>query len=136
MGKEWKSEYFSTNTNGGVTIKGLNASKVLSQESVTTPAGTFDTFKIERQEKEYNAKDPSRFSEFQVTLWYAPGINHWVRRTIVNRVENRLNTKETDELVVTWSNRRCAGAVKNQQRNSTNTAAGMANAFFAASSRQ
>jgi hypothetical protein len=99
LGKEWKSEYFSTNTKSGVTMKASYLSKVTAQETVTTPAGTFDTFKIERQVKEFNTADPSRSTDRQVTVLYAPQINHWVRRTIVERVEKRVRSNEIDELI-------------------------------------
>jgi hypothetical protein len=101
VGKEWRLEFFSTNTKTGVNTKASNLSKVVAQEAVTTAAGTFDTFRIERQVKEYNTADPSRSEEAQVTLWYAPQINHWVRRTIVDRIEKRLRSNQTDELVGT-----------------------------------
>ena len=99
VGKEWRLEFFSTNTKTGVNMKASNLSKVVAQETITTPAGTFDTFKIERQVKEYNTADPSRSREAQVTLWYAPQINHWARRTIVDRVEKRIRSNQTDELI-------------------------------------
>jgi hypothetical protein len=99
VGKEWKFEYFTTNVKTGLTTKALDQSKVAAQEAVTTPAGTFDAFRIERQVKEYNTADPSRWTEYQITLWYAPQINHWARRTILTKVENRTRSKETDELI-------------------------------------
>jgi hypothetical protein len=32
------------------------------------------------------------------TTWYAPQINHWVRRSIVTSVDGRLRSNNTDEL--------------------------------------
>jgi hypothetical protein len=99
VGKEWMASYFSSNVKTGVTVKGSYLSKVVAQEALTTAAGTFDTFKVERQVKEYNTADPSRSTEVQETLWYAPQINHWVRRATVERVEKRLRSSHTDELI-------------------------------------
>jgi hypothetical protein len=48
---------------------------------------------------EFNIADPSRSTEAQVTLLYAPQINHWVRRTILIKLQKRLRSQETDELV-------------------------------------
>jgi hypothetical protein len=80
-------------------MKASNLSKVVAEETITTQAGTFDTFRVERQVKEFKTADPSRSEESQVTLWYAPQINHWVRRTIIDRIEKRLRSNQTDELV-------------------------------------
>jgi hypothetical protein len=99
VGKEWRLQYFTSNTKTGANFKSSDLSKVVAKETVTTDAGTFEVFRIERQVKEFNTADPSRSSESQITLLYAPQINHWVRRTIVNKVEKRLRSNETDELV-------------------------------------
>lgn len=99
VGKEWRLQYFTSNTKTGTHFKSSDLSKVVAKETVTTDAGTFEVFRIERQVKQFNTADPSRASEFQITLLYAPKINHWVRRTIVAKVEKRTRSNETDELV-------------------------------------
>jgi hypothetical protein len=87
VGKEWRLQYFTSNAKTGANFKSSDLSKVVAKETVTTDAGTFEVFRIERQVKEFNTADPSRGSESQITLLYAPQINHWVRRTIVHKVE-------------------------------------------------
>ena len=99
IGKEWRSEYVASNVRTGVNLKGSYLTKVVEQETVMSPAGSFETFKVERQVKEYNSADPSRSTETQFILWYAPQINHWARRTITTKVEKRLTSNETDELI-------------------------------------
>jgi hypothetical protein len=99
VGKEWRLQYFTKNTKTGANFKSSDLSKVAAQETVTTDAGTFEVFRIERQVKEFNTADPSRATESQITLLYAPQINHWVRRTIVNKVDKRVRSNQTDELV-------------------------------------
>jgi hypothetical protein len=99
VGKEWRSEFVTSNVQTGVNMKASSLSKVVAQETVTTPAGTFGTFKIERQVKDFNIADPSRSTETQFVLWYAPEINHWVRRTIVTKVSKRTVSNESDELI-------------------------------------
>jgi hypothetical protein len=99
VGNEWKTDFEERNLQSGVNMKGVSLSKVAAQESVTTPAGTFDTFRIERQVKEFNATDPSRSIEMQFVLWYAPQIDHWVRRTAATRVDKRLRSNSSDELI-------------------------------------
>jgi hypothetical protein len=99
VGQEWRSEYDQINVQTNVKIKATSVSKVLAQEMVTTPAGTFDTFKIERQVREFNVADPSRLTETQFVLWYASEINHWARRTILTRIEKRLRSNMSEQLV-------------------------------------
>jgi hypothetical protein len=99
MGKEWRSSYTTSNTQTGANTKVSSLAKVVAQETVTTPAGTFETFKIDRQLKEYSIADPSRYRDMQVTMWFSPQINHWVRRTFVVKQEKRTISNTSDELV-------------------------------------
>jgi len=98
VGKEWRSEYYEVNTLTNVRNKASHLTKVSGQEAITTPAGTFQTFKIERQAKVYNIVAPSSFVEYQVALWYAPELNHWVRRTTVTKIERRTRDNISEEL--------------------------------------
>ncbi len=99
VGKEWHSEYQSRNRQNGTNLKGSSLSKVVAQESITTSGGTFDTFKIERQWRELNASDPSKFFEGLTVMWFAPQINHWVRRTFLVKFEKRTRSNTSEELV-------------------------------------
>jgi hypothetical protein len=99
VGKEWRIEFEQRNAQNGVNMKGTSLSKVTMQEMTTTQAGTFDTYRIERQVREVNAADPSRSIEHQFVLWFAPQINHWVRRTTLTKVEKRTRASTMDELV-------------------------------------
>jgi hypothetical protein len=99
VGKDWRLEYTFSNAKNGVNMKATSLSKVVAQESVTTPAGTFDAFKIDRQVKEFNVADPSKLIESQWLMWFAPQINHWVRRTTIVKAEKRVRATTTDELV-------------------------------------
>ena len=98
MGKEWRSNYTTRSTQAANT-KSTSLSKVVAQETVTTPAGTFETFKIDRQVKEYHTADPSRYQDIQMLMWFAPQINHWVRRTFIVKQEKRTVSGTTDELI-------------------------------------
>src|SRR5262249_19680532 len=59
-GKEWRQVYTTSNTQTGENRKSSSLARVVAKKTVTTPAGTFETFKIEREIKEYNIADPSR----------------------------------------------------------------------------
>src|SRR5262249_16309712 len=99
VGKEWRSTYTTRNTKTGVNAKSSSLSKVVAQETVTTPAGTFETFKIERQVKAYNSADPSRYQDVQMVTWFAPQINHVVRRTTIVKQEKRTASNRAVELI-------------------------------------
>jgi hypothetical protein len=98
VGKEWRSEFDAKNLRTGVNTRGSNSSKVVAQETLTTPAGTFETLKIDRRVREFNTSDPSKLWEVQTLLWYAPQINHWVRRTTLVKFEKRARSHTSEEL--------------------------------------
>jgi hypothetical protein len=98
VGKTWRTEFEAKHAQTGVNVKGSSLSKVVAQEPVTTTAGTFDTFKIERQVKQFNTADPSKLTEVQVVIWYAPQINHFVRRTTLVKFEKRTRSNKSEEL--------------------------------------
>jgi hypothetical protein len=98
VGKEWRSEYYEVNTLTNVKNKASHLTKVSGRETITTPAGTFETFKIERQARMFNIAAPASFAEYQVVLWFAPEVNHWVRRTIITKVERRTRGSISEEL--------------------------------------
>ena len=98
VGKEWRSEYEAKNLQSGANRKGSALSKVLAQEKITTSAGTFDTFKIDWQAREFNPADPARSSELEVVTWFAPQINRWVRQTAVVKSDKRTRSSTSEEL--------------------------------------
>jgi hypothetical protein len=98
VGKEWRSEFEAKSLQNGTNLKGSSRSKVLAQEKIMTSAGTFDTFKIEWQAKEFNTADPSKNSELESVTWFAPQVNRWVRQTSVVRIDKRTRTSTSEEL--------------------------------------
>jgi hypothetical protein len=82
-----------------VSWRRSGTAKVVAQESVTTRAGTFDTFKIETSLQFQNANDPTKKYQAVFQIWYAPVIDHWVKRSAVSRSEGRVREKSTIELV-------------------------------------
>jgi hypothetical protein len=98
VGKEWRTEYEARNTQTGAGYKGSVLNKVVAQETITTPAGTFDTFKIETRVRSIVTSDPSQASEFENVTWWAPKINHWVRRRLVTKFQHRTLSITSEEL--------------------------------------
>jgi hypothetical protein len=99
IGKTWSVRGSDLNSTAGVGWKRSVTSKVIARESVTTRAGTFETFKIETSIQLQNAQDPTRKFQEVLQTWYAPAIDHWVKRSSVQRSGGQVRNKDTTELV-------------------------------------
>ena len=98
-GASWKSEGDDINNSNGNIWKRSGRSKVVGQETVTTKAGTFETIKIETIVNRRPTNDPTRKMEIIQQTWYAPAIDHWVKRTQIGRGNGNLIFNNTLELV-------------------------------------
>jgi len=98
-GANWKFEGDDINASNGNIWKRSGRSKVVGQETITTKAGTFETFKIETAINRRPTNDPTRKMEIIQQTWYAPVVDHWVKRTQVGRVNGNLVFNNTIELV-------------------------------------
>jgi hypothetical protein len=99
VGKTWTFRSNDVNAGNGYIWNRSGTSKVVGQESVTTRAGTFETFKIETNYLNRNSADPTRKEEVTSETWYAPAIDHWVKRSFVSRVNKHLRVNNTIELI-------------------------------------
>jgi hypothetical protein len=99
VGKTWPVRANNVNNTSGASWKRSGTSKVVGQESIQTKAGTFDTFKIETTYVAKNVKDPTRDEEITSQTWYAPAIDHWVKRVVAVRATKHLRTNNSIELV-------------------------------------
>jgi uncharacterized protein DUF3108 len=98
VGKQWRAEGNSANLQTGVALQTSALAKVVGQEQITTPAGTFDTFRVELTVRQINTKDQTKSSTLNTVTWYAPAINRWVKRQTEVRFEGRLRDSLYDEL--------------------------------------
>jgi hypothetical protein len=98
-GKTWTFQSTDVNASSGYSSKRTGSSKVVGQESVTTRAGTFDTFKIETTYSLRGANDPTKKYQVTTQTWYAPAINHWVKRASVAKADGHVRENSTMELV-------------------------------------
>jgi hypothetical protein len=96
IGKTWPIKSNDTNVSANATFRRAGTT---AKESVTTTAGTFDTFKIETSIQTVNIKDPSRKIQLLQTTWYAPDIDHWIKRSSETRIDGQVRDKSTMELV-------------------------------------
>jgi len=99
VGKSWSFQSNNTNGTNGAIWKESGTSKVVGRETVTTKAGTFDTFKIETSFSTQNVKDVTRKNEIVYQTWYAPDIDHWVKRISVIKSDGHVRSNNILELV-------------------------------------
>lgn len=99
VGSTWKFQGNDQFPSKGVNYQRVGTSKVVGEESITTKAGTFNTFKIESNSSSRNANDPTKKNEFTATNWYAPAIDHFVKRTSKILSDGHVNEITTLELV-------------------------------------
>lgn len=82
----------------GVAFRVSGVAKVVGEERVTTPAGTFDTYRVDTMVKLLNTRDQTKSQTWTFVFWYAPSVNRWVRRKTEARYEGRLRDSFVDEL--------------------------------------
>lgn len=100
VGKTWTFEGNDINSANGNNIwKRMGKAKVVAQESLTVKGGSFDTFKIETSYTTRNVNDPTKTTQVTTQTWYAPAIDHWVKRTFVSHVNKHLMANNTIELI-------------------------------------
>lgn len=99
VGKTWSAKASDVNRTTGFDWKRTTRSKVVGQESLTTRAGTFETFKIEITFEFQSAKNPSKKFQEEAQVWYAPAIDHWVKQANVTRSDGRVRSRYTSELI-------------------------------------
>jgi hypothetical protein len=80
VGSNWNFQSTDVYAARGLSYKRSGSAKVVAQETITTAAGTFDAFKIETTATSRNANDPTKKSDLLLTTWYAPSVDHWVKR--------------------------------------------------------
>lgn len=99
VGATWSFSGDDVAASKGAIWKRSGNAKVVGQETITTKAGTFETYKIETTMSRRPTNDPTRRMEATGVTWYAPAIDHWVKRTFVARGNGHLLTNNVIELV-------------------------------------
>jgi hypothetical protein len=99
VGKSWPLKSTAFNSSNGVSLKVSGTSKVTGKETITTRAGTFEVYKIESSLESRNANDTTKKYLDEQQTWYAPAINHWVKRVSISKSEGRVRNRSATELV-------------------------------------
>ncbi len=87
---------------GQVILAGT--AKVLAEQDLTTRAGSFHAFEIETSFHIYTPTITTLSDDLVFTSWYAPSVDHWVKRT-VKVLHNGAVTREIAAEVVTYGRR-------------------------------
>jgi len=98
VGKTWSISGTGT-TSAGASWLHSAIGKVVGQETITTKAGTFDTFQIETAYNSQDRNDSTRKVQLIQRMWYAPTVSHWVKVTNEGRMGGTLRTKTSMELI-------------------------------------
>jgi hypothetical protein len=98
VGKEWRSDANALHRQSGVAFRASGFAKVVKQEQVTTPAGTFDTYQVDTTTRLVNTQDQTKSSTWRFVYWYAPSVNRWVKRKTEQRFDGRLRDSHIEEL--------------------------------------
>lgn len=94
VGKRWKTQFKQTRANGTVYTFKYDL-KVVGKETVTVPAGTFETYKVEA--RGFNVE---LGANLQRNIWIAPGINaDIVHETLVRLRSGQIDQNDRQELV-------------------------------------
>jgi len=99
VGQTWKVDSRLTNRKGDTTWNNSITARVVGQSSLTTKAGQFDAFEIEFRYQKKSDNSPGIVQEGVLRIWYAPAIDHWVKRYFEERSNGYLVTKSATELV-------------------------------------
>ena len=98
LGAQWKFAIDAINSRNGLTFRRTGVSRVTGQESITTKAGTFETFVIETNFTGKNVQDPTLINQTSTRTWFSPDVNHWVKRTLLLRRRGQVVQNDTVEL--------------------------------------
>lgn len=98
IGKEWRIDANASNMQNGAALRVSGVAKVAGKEQVTTPTGTFDTFRVEAKLRQVDSKDQTKSFSVAQWFWYAPDVNRWVKKKVEVRSEGRLRDSFSEEL--------------------------------------
>jgi hypothetical protein len=100
VGTSWAFKSDSVESEHGIVWVRKGSSKILAREKIMTKAGLFDTLLIETTYSLRRTNDTgNNNNEIRSRSWYAPAIDHWVRRTVTARTDGHLRSNTTLELI-------------------------------------
>lgn len=98
VGSTWTGRYTWLPSSGSASA-GFVSAKVLPMEKITVAAGTFDTYRIERDVEVRTSDANSMVTNTHQITWYSPAVHRFVRREITVTRDGRVRMKNAFELV-------------------------------------
>jgi len=99
IGRTLRKEYTGTVLKTGVSAVCTKLGKYVVRETVTVPAGTFNTVRLEADEECRMTDASAAIIRSLQTAWYAPGAHRWVRTTTQKLKDGRVRERISTELV-------------------------------------
>jgi hypothetical protein len=97
-GATWTEKYTYLPA-AGVASSGYVKATVSAQEKVTVPAGTFNAYRIDRDQEVRGNTETAVVTTTHMTTWYAPAVRRFVRRDWTVTRDGRVRSKTSMELV-------------------------------------
>ena len=98
VGKEWRSDANAMNLQSGIAFRASGAAKVVVQEKVTTPAGTFDTFRIDTTVTTGQHEGSNQISKLDLRVLVCAGNQPMGKEEAEWRQEGRVRDSFIEEL--------------------------------------
>jgi hypothetical protein len=110
VGKEWSYNYEARNLETSARSQWTGHGEVTAWEKVTLPSGqSYDAFKIEFHEawmrtssNQAEGSPPNVRLEVNVTEWYAPSVNRYVKRSFES-LQNGRTVDASNEVLIGYS---------------------------------
>ena len=83
----------------GTTYSYFTDGKVIGNEKVVVPAGSYDTLKVETDTESRSAGSDGVVTKFVTTAWYSKEVNRFVRMDIQTMANGRVRDKFVMELL-------------------------------------
>lgn len=99
VGDHWSINGTDNNLVKGGAFRHLGTSKVVAEEKLEVPAGTYETFKVVSDQKWVGVNGQGQKGEIHAETWYAPEIDRIVKRTFKSKLQGHL--LEQFEMVLT-----------------------------------
>ncbi len=99
VGSTWKQQAQKTVFTSGTIYSYFTDGKVIGNEKVVVPAGSYDTLKVETDTESRSAGSDGVVTKFVTTAWYSKEVNRFVRMDIQTMANGRVRDKFVMELL-------------------------------------
>jgi hypothetical protein len=98
IGDQWNLDYRWSRRATGERFNCLVETKVVGQEKVAVPAGTFEAARIEIDSHCHSTGADALVYQFHDSVWYAPTVNRYIKFLYTRVSDGRVREKWSDEL--------------------------------------